>query len=252
MAIVGQGGGANLSLSQSKLHSKYDSVQEQTGLFAGKGGFQVEVGKHTQLDGSVIASTAEAEKNRLSTGSLGWSEIRNKAEYKSQLQSVSVSSANDGAGAFVSNMPSGMLIAYNHGDSASGTTGSAISEGTLEVRDPARQQQDVATLSRDPSRANDSVSPIFDKEKEQKRLQQVQLIGEIGTQAMDILRTQGQLDADKAARAELEARVSPRRTPAPASGKSRTTAKRFWARMPTRTSWASTAPEATTRRPPRR
>ncbi|OPD99713.1 VENN motif pre-toxin domain-containing protein, partial [Pseudomonas aeruginosa] len=140
------------------------------------------------------------------TGSLGWSEIRNKAEYKSQLQSVSVSSANDGAGAFVSNMPSGMLIAYNHGDSASGTTGSAISEGTLEVRDPARQQQDVATLSRDPSRANDSVSPIFDKEKEQKRLQQVQLIGEIGTQAMDILRTQGQLDADKAARAELEAR----------------------------------------------
>ncbi|WP_205577150.1 hemagglutinin repeat-containing protein, partial [Pseudomonas aeruginosa] len=184
LAIVGQGGGANLSLSQSKLHSKYDSVQEQTGLFAGKGGFQVEVGKHTQLDGSVIASTAEAEKNRLSTGSLGWSEIRNKAEYKSQLQSVSVSSANDGAGAFVSNMPSGMLIAYNHGDSASGTTGSAISEGTLEVRDPARQQQDVATLSRDPSRANDSVSPIFDKEKEQKRLQQVQLIGEIGTQAM--------------------------------------------------------------------
>ncbi|HBO7562685.1 TPA: adhesin [Pseudomonas aeruginosa] len=171
LAIVGQGGGANLSLSQSKLHSKYDSVQEQTGLFAGKGGFQVEVGKHTQLDGSVIASTAEAEKNRLSTGSLGWSEIRNKAEYKSQLQSVSVSSANDGAGAFVSNMPSGMLIAYNHGDSASG-----------------------------------SVSPIFDKEKEQKRLQQVQLIGEIGTQAMDILRTQGQLDADKAARAELEAR----------------------------------------------
>ncbi|MFG9235423.1 hemagglutinin repeat-containing protein [Pseudomonas aeruginosa] len=206
LAIVGQGGGANLSLSQSKLHSKYDSVQEQTGLFAGKGGFQVEVGKHTQLDGSVIASTAEAEKNRLSTGSLGWSEIRNKAEYKSQLQSVSVSSANDGAGAFVSNMPSGMLIAYNHGDSASGTTGSAISEGTLEVRDPARQQQDVATLSRDPSRANDSVSPIFDKEKEQKRLQQVQLIGKIGTQAMDILRTQGQLDADKAARAELEAR----------------------------------------------
>ncbi|WP_426769463.1 hemagglutinin repeat-containing protein, partial [Pseudomonas aeruginosa] len=82
LAIVGQGGGANLSLSQSKLHSKYDSVQEQTGLFAGKGGFQVEVGKHTQLDGSVIASTAEAEKNRLSTGSLGWSEIRNKAEYK--------------------------------------------------------------------------------------------------------------------------------------------------------------------------
>ncbi|WP_325169904.1 hypothetical protein [Pseudomonas sp. Au-Pse12] len=59
------------AVSQSKIDSKYQSVQEQTGLFAGKGGYQVEVGKHTQLDGSVIASTAEADKNRLSTGTLG-------------------------------------------------------------------------------------------------------------------------------------------------------------------------------------
>ncbi|MDF3840230.1 hypothetical protein P3W55_00730, partial [Pseudomonas citronellolis] len=110
----------------------YKSVQEQTGLYAGKGGFQIDVGNHTQLDGSVIASTAEADKNRLSTGTLGWSSIDNKADYKSQQQSVSISSGSDGSGKFVSNMPSGMLVAYNHGDSASGTTGSAISNGTLE------------------------------------------------------------------------------------------------------------------------
>ncbi|WP_277921573.1 hypothetical protein, partial [Pseudomonas sp. EGD-AKN5] len=60
-----------------------------------------------------------------------------------------------------------------HGDSASGTTGSAISNGTLEIRDPANQQQDVASLSRDVEHANGSISPIFDKEKEQNRLKQV-------------------------------------------------------------------------------
>ncbi|MGE8309115.1 MAG: hemagglutinin repeat-containing protein, partial [Pseudomonas protegens] len=197
-------GSASVSVSQSKIDSKYQSVQEQTGLFAGKGGYQVEVGKHTQLDGSVIASTAETDKNRLSTGTLGWSDLKNEAEYKSQMQSASVSSGNGGADGFTSNMPSGMLIAYNHGGSASGTTSSAISNGTLDIRDPGQQKQDVATLSRDVEHANGSISPIFDKEKEQKRLREVQLIGEIGTQVTDIVRTEGQLKADKDASDELE------------------------------------------------
>jgi len=203
VAIIGTGGSASVSASQSKIDSNYKSVQEQTGLYAGKGGFQIDVGNHTQLDGSVIASTAEADKNRLSTGTLGWSSIDNKADYKSQQQSVSISSGSDGSGKFISNMPSGMLVAYNHGDSASGTTGSAISNGTLEIRDPANQQQDVASLSRDIEHANGSISPIFDKEKEQNRLKQVQLIAEIGTQAMDIVRTQGEINANKAAQDEL-------------------------------------------------
>ena len=198
------GGGANFSASQSKIDSNYQSVQEQTGLYAGKGGFQIDVGNHTQLDGSVIASTAGADKNRLSTDTLGWSSLDNKADYKSQQQSVSVSSGNNGSGEFTSNMPSGMLVAYNHGDSASGTTNSAISNGTIEIRDKANQQQDVASLSRDVEHANGSISPIFDKEKEQQRLQQVQLIGEIGTQAMDIVRTQGDIEATAKARKELE------------------------------------------------
>ncbi|MDD1149603.1 hemagglutinin repeat-containing protein, partial [Pseudomonas sp. TNT2022 ID357] len=197
-------GSASVSVSQSKIDSKYQSVQEQTGLFAGKGGYQVEVGKHTQLDGSVIASTAETDKNRLSTGTLGWSDLKNEAEYKSQMQSASVSSGNGGADGFTSNMPSGMLLAYNHGGSASGTTSSAISNGTLDIRDPGQQKQDVATLSRDVEHANGSISPIFDKEKEQKRLREVQLIGEIGTQVTDIVRTEGQLKADKEASDELE------------------------------------------------
>ena len=51
-------GSGYISASQDKMKSTYDSVQEQTGLFAGNGGFDVTVGRHTQLDGAVIASTA--------------------------------------------------------------------------------------------------------------------------------------------------------------------------------------------------
>lgn len=199
-------GSGSLSISKSKIDSNYKSVQEQTGLFAGKGGYQIDVGSHTQLDGSVIASTATPDKNRLSTNTLGWSVLKNKADYTSQLQSASVSSGNNGAEGFISNMPSGTLVAFNHGDSDSGTTSSAISNATLDIRDPAKQQQDVATLSHDVEHANGSISPIFDKEKEQKRLRQVQLIADIGTQAVDIVRTQGQIDANKEARAELDKR----------------------------------------------
>ncbi|HEC5283012.1 TPA: hypothetical protein R3V32_004530, partial [Enterobacter cloacae] len=70
----------------------------------------------------------------------------------------------------------------------------------ITIRDTANQQQDVASLSRDTEHANDSISPIFDKEKEQRRLAQVSAISDIGGQVADIARTQGELNALKEAR----------------------------------------------------
>ncbi|MEQ9908091.1 VENN motif pre-toxin domain-containing protein [Pectobacterium odoriferum] len=68
--------------------------------------------------------------------------------------------------------------------------------------------QDITTLSRDVEHANNALSPIFNKEKEQKRLKQAQLIGEIGAQVMDIVRTEGELKAQKAAEAKGDAKVN--------------------------------------------
>ncbi|GKW06308.1 hypothetical protein [Pectobacterium carotovorum] len=82
-----------------------------------------------------------------------------------------------------------------------------MSDGTLLLRDTAKQVQDITTLSRDVEHANNALSPIFNKEKEQKRLKQAQLIGEIGAQVMDIVRTEGELKAQKAAEAKGDAKV---------------------------------------------
>ncbi|CAI1014370.1 Uncharacterised protein [Serratia quinivorans] len=49
----------------------------------------------------------------------------------------------------------------------------------MVIRDQANQQQDLNQLSRDTDNANGSIGQIFDKEKEQNRLKQAQLIGEI-------------------------------------------------------------------------
>ncbi len=81
---------------------------------------------------------------------------------------------------------------------AEGTTQSAVADGAITIRDQANQQQDLANLSRDTEHANDSISPIFDKEKEQNRLQTAQLIGEIGGQVADIVRTNGEIAKEKA------------------------------------------------------
>ncbi|EXF44645.1 HecA family adhesin/hemagglutinin [Pseudomonas sp. BAY1663] len=161
------------------------------------------MGNHTQLDGSVIASTADADKNRLNTGTFGWSDIRNKAEYSSEQQSVGASSGGSIGSQFAGNLANTLLVGSNRGEAASSTTHSAVSEGELIIRNGEAQQQDVATLNRDVENANNALSQIFDKEKEQQRLRQAQLIGEIGSQTMDIIRTEGQLKATQAAREEL-------------------------------------------------
>ncbi|MGP1007189.1 hemagglutinin repeat-containing protein, partial [Serratia sp. CY63448] len=192
-------GSVNVSASKDKLHSNFDSVKEQTGLFAGQGGYDVKVKKHTQLDGAVIASQADKEKNRLDTGTLGWTDIHNQADYSATHSGGSFSTGGPVDKDLLTNMAGGMLSGANHSGHAEGTTKAGVSEGTLIVRDTGKQQQDVAQLNRDTEHANaGSISPIFNKEKEQNRLKQVQLIGEIGGQAMDVIRTQGDIAGLKA------------------------------------------------------
>lgn len=196
-------GSGYISASQDKMKSTFDSVQEQTGLFAGDGGFDVTVGRHTQLDGAVIASTATADKNSLDTGTLGFSDLHNEADYKVSHTGVSLSGGGSFGDTFKGNLPGGMIAAAGSSGHAEGTTQAAVADGTITVRDKANQQQDLANLSRDTVNANDSISPIFDKEKEQNRLKAVGLISDIGSQAADIARTQGDIYALEAAKKKM-------------------------------------------------
>ncbi|WP_442956320.1 VENN motif pre-toxin domain-containing protein [Pantoea sp. USHLN298] len=174
-------------------------MAEQTGIFAGSGGFDVTVGEHTQLNGAVIASTAAADKNKLDTGTLGFGNIENHADYKVEHQSAGISTGGSVGGQFAGNMANGMLAGLNDSGSADSVTKAAVSEGTIVIRDKEKQAQDVADLSRDVENANPGLETIFDKEKEQNRLKAAQLIGEIGSQAGDIARTQGEIIATRKA-----------------------------------------------------
>lgn len=169
-------GSAGLSLSQSKVNSEYASVGDQSGLFAGNGGYDIYVGNHTQLNGAVIASTAQSADNALSTGTLGWSDIENHASYKASSSSISMGGGNE------DNKMSGGAIptsANTHG-SAFGTTRSAVADGTITVRNGQAQTQNVADLSRDTDNANGHIDKIFDKDKVARKLEFAQGMQELG------------------------------------------------------------------------
>ncbi|MDH3064154.1 hemagglutinin repeat-containing protein [Achromobacter insolitus] len=194
-------GSAYIGASMGKTKSNYDSVIEQSGLYAGSGGSDVYVGKHTQLDGAVIASDAEGAKNRLSTETLGFTDLKNKAEYKSTTVGVNLgmSGAFDVANKGGANKagPSGFSFGQTSG-SDSGTTYAAIAPGTIEVRSDKDSGRDSTIgLSRDTAGANGSIGQIFDKDKVREQLEFQQAFGQLGMQlAGDALKTLKEKDPD--------------------------------------------------------
>ncbi|MFA7349854.1 MAG: hemagglutinin repeat-containing protein [Methylotenera sp.] len=201
--------GGSISASNSKTKSDYASVNEQSGIMSGDGGFQVNVKGNTDLTGAVIASTDKAiqdNRNSLTTQTLIVSNIKNSAEYEANAMSMSV------GGGTQSGKPtlSGAGVGSDSGD-ASSVTVSGISGGTVSITDNGEQQavsgQDatttVALLNRDAhvnengevvdSAGNataNTIAPIFDAEKVAKEIQaQVQITQAFGQQAYQAVGT---------------------------------------------------------------
>lgn len=166
----------NVGVNQGEIDSEYKSVNEQTGIFAGSGGFDIDVGGNADLKGAVIDSEATPDQNKLSTGTLTWSDIENKAEY-------SASSAGMGYGIGNANFTDNGLqpkLGVPVSDSDTSTTQSAIAQGTIEIRSdadkPADQRTDLSKLSRDTENANQSLANNFDKDAVKERLEVNEMI----------------------------------------------------------------------------
>jgi filamentous hemagglutinin len=164
--VAGTNASVNGSYSNSEINSDYQSVNEQTGLYAGNGGFGINVGGNTDLKGAVIASTASADKNQLSTDTLTYSDIQNNSSWDVSATSLGLG-VNAGPSANLLN-PTGinpsLPVNMDDGNSQSGTTKSAIGAGTVTVRqDVATGADSTAGLSRDAEHANDgSLQNDFD------------------------------------------------------------------------------------------
>ena len=164
------------SAGKSKTDSHYASVTEQAGIQAGRDGFDLTVGKETSLKGAVISSTAEKEKNQLTTGTLSWEDVENKANYKESGAGLTINTSKD-----AKYNEKGIIPAIPTGskDQESSTTKSAIAEGTIAITDKAHQKQDVSRLNRDSKNSLNQLGEIFDKAKSNERQELAGLFGEM-------------------------------------------------------------------------
>jgi Possible hemagglutinin (DUF637). len=155
---------------QFKLHA----VTTQAEIQAGQGGFAIEVGKNTDLKGAMFSSDAMPDKNKLSTDTLTYSDIQNKADYSASSTGVNYSNGGDTKKNEKGWTPN--IVTPARGD-ASSTTKSAVADGTIEVR--SNPNQDLSGLSREATNALNQLAKIFDKKKIEEQQEQANLFGQI-------------------------------------------------------------------------
>ena len=106
----------------------------QSGLKAGDGGFDVKVAGNTDLKGGAITSTASIENNRLTTGTLSFSDIANHTEADAQSDAISLSYGS-GSGKFemVKSVVENLASHANGSESEDGLTRATISPATMPI-----------------------------------------------------------------------------------------------------------------------
>ena len=166
---------------KTNTDSTYESVTTQSGLYAGKEGYDIQVKNNTHLKGGIIDSKAPAEKNKLTTGTLTWENIDNKAEYKTSGKGISYST---GAGiplnalGLLSNMDPTVK------DKEGTTTKSAVAKGTITITDKENQKQDIEKLNRNTENSLNKLKEIFDKTKVEERKRLLEELGIVGNRAI--------------------------------------------------------------------
>ena len=172
-----------LSAGRGMIDSHYRSARGQSGIFAGKGGFDIYVEKNTDLKGAVIASEADAGKNRLSTGTFSFSGLENGADYSAK--SIGAEYHHYGSYDKMSRQEKNKV--YNtiglspslsmpaKGDTSSTTT-SAVAPGTIDIRE--NPTQDISALNRDTNNALNELGRIFDKQKIEEQQELAKAFGE--------------------------------------------------------------------------
>ena len=189
--------GVSGSYSNDKVNANTNTTQEIAGIYAGEGGYDIQVKGNTTLDAGVIASTAIPDKNQFTTSTLVLKDKANQSAYDANSVGLSASysgkqTTTDANGntvpkmitndkgeqvqaqggtvkGFGANLPSTMSAS----DDASSTTRAAISAGNIRITDTTAQQQltgqtaeqTLASINHDTAN-NATLTNLYEQDKE--------------------------------------------------------------------------------------
>ena len=168
--------------SRGSMRSDFDRVTSQSGIHAGNDGYEITVKENTRLKGGLIDSVANADKNRLTTGTLAWEDMKNSADYKAGGLGISYASKDEGTRLNERGLTPSISPAIR--GSADSTTKSAVSEGTITIIDREHQKQDILKLNRDTKNSLNQLQEIFDKTKVEEKQELVGMLEKYGNQAI--------------------------------------------------------------------
>ena len=156
----GMSGPARVGFDNSRgtTDSHYASVTNQAGIYAGDGGYNVQVNNATTLTGGIIKGSTDKSKNKLSSNSLTMNDIQNETSYSAKTSGYSLSTTKRSK-----NNPIGITGSPKMGIPVKGnsksTTHSAISEGIIEIA----EKESLEKINHDTEQALNKLAPIFDK-----------------------------------------------------------------------------------------
>ncbi|MBS9449520.1 hemagglutinin repeat-containing protein, partial [Xylella fastidiosa subsp. multiplex] len=172
--INGAGSTATFSRNRQDATQDYASVRNQSGLFAGAGGYDITVGGHSQFNGGALTSTAPQALQAFSTNTIGYTDIHNHNSANASASGITIGS--DLVSGLSKNNPNGTpnlgVSIYSGLRSGAGqwmanadrsvnqhsTTAAVVSAANIQVSDPGSSGA-LATLRRDPIGAHQALSP---------------------------------------------------------------------------------------------
>ncbi|WP_171969730.1 hemagglutinin repeat-containing protein [Megasphaera cerevisiae] len=184
---------SSASFSKGSMNSDYASVTNQAGIYAGNGGFQINVADNTHLTGGIIDSTADAGKNSLTTGTLTMEDIQNKADY--DVKNVGVSYTHSGTLEEKKDTynKNGLIPSLSPGakNEASSTTHAAIGQGTITT---TKEQIDLSQINRDTQHSLNELGKIFDKKKIEEKQELAKLFAKNADELLHDFSKDGSID----------------------------------------------------------
>jgi hypothetical protein len=184
---------SSASFSKGSMNSDYASVTNQAGIYAGNGGFQINVADNTHLTGGIIDSTASADTNHLTTGTLTMDDIQNKADY--DVKNIGAAYTHSGTLEEKKDNynKNGLIPSLSPGakNEASSTTHAAIGQGTITT---TKEQIDLSQINRDTQHSLNELGKIFDKKKIEEKQELAKLFAKNADELLHDFSKDGSID----------------------------------------------------------